>query len=659
MKKLNNLIWLFLFITFAFGQTDPPYWVSDSPSSNSQSYIGIGRSSTRNPDFSLDAELIALRSIALEINAQVSGSSRRSITERNDLSDKEFTDEVVVSTLANFKGLRKEVYTDERRGYYYVYLEYSKSQHEKNIAESKTNAARLVEEYQSINRRDFVGQLQKLVNTYELLFQVYGETIIASVDGRDVNLQDYIPSEISKLMRQLIFEEVGNTTLNGVYRQALESELGFDVFVKKPGINRYKLSNLPFTFEFEAGDGDFSFSEISSDESGYVFNGITLIKSNIPRQLIVAYPALNKLRYNATSFPYFEKVLKNIASQSLINFSLDVDLVKTDKVTVWVKSSEGLSGNSIRSINDAFDISFKNNTSFTLIDRQTAEAILEKNNQSSADVCDNSECRIQLGQALGVEKFVLVDITYIPGSRRISAVIRYTDVVRKISDAIKKYDVRVRSNDVEGAVFNNIDNWVKDFYGVLNPPTLNIYTNVTNVRIDLGGKYEYLPLIDYNVEPGTYTFKYEKDGYETRTQKVTLVPNDQCCEDIEMKEKTRFKAFYKSLFLPGSGQRYNADSKNTSFVAKGWRQTILSALITGGMVYSWYLYTDAQNNYNSAQLAYSKATSVEAIEATKSEAKIANSDLNQAYNIALGTSVSLFIYSLYSAIDAAISQPEN
>ena len=77
----------------------------------------------------------------------------------------------------------------------------TKIYHKKNILDSKTRAINLVQEYESISKVDFVSRLQKLVHTYEALFQVYGEDIFTDVDKRSVNLQSFVPSELSKLIR--------------------------------------------------------------------------------------------------------------------------------------------------------------------------------------------------------------------------------------------------------------------------------------------------------------------------------------------------------------------------------------------------------------------------------------------------------------------------
>jgi len=648
-----------IFVPILLYSQDIRWWVESPPSSDENTYVGIGHASTKNPNYALVAEKNALRSIALEINAQISGQTRRSVTSINDISEREFTDEFIVSTLGSFRGLeKKDDFIDTKKNRYYIYFEYSKSDHRQNIEDTKKRAINLVQEYESISKVDFVSRLQKLVHTYEALFQVYGEDIFTAVDKRSVNLQSFVPSELSKLIRQINLREVGKTLLKGVYQQALVTSLEFEAMVRISSSVEIKGKNIPFIFEFEAGSGDFSFQNVSSDEFGIVVNGVSQITSNIPKQIIAAYVDLKPLKKGVTDFYHLDKALDKLSIIKKINFSIDVSLVTNDRVSIWVKSSEGIPNNVIRSINDAFDISFKKFTQFELIDRQTAESILEKKGQNFLDVCDNSECRIILGKELGVDKFILVDVTYSIRSRNVSAVLRYADIARNISEEIRKYDAPVQNGDVEKTIFSNIDKWTKDFYGVLNPPVLNLYTNVNGVRVSFGGKFEFLPLIDYEIAPGNYEFVFEKDGYETKTRKEKLLPNAVCCEDLELKEKTRFKAFYKSFILPGSGQRYSADNQNPDIRRKGFIHSSIGFLTTAATVYLWYALSQSQTTYDNAQLAYSRSTTVSGIESTRKEAIIANQNLNKSYNTAIAISALMALFSTYSGADAAVKLPQ-
>ena len=87
MKYVLKWVRSFILIApiFVFTQ-DVPWWIESPPSSDDNIYVGIGQSSTNNPNYSLAAEKDAFRSIALEINAQISGQTRSRITSINDIT---------------------------------------------------------------------------------------------------------------------------------------------------------------------------------------------------------------------------------------------------------------------------------------------------------------------------------------------------------------------------------------------------------------------------------------------------------------------------------------------------------------------------------------------------------------------------------------------
>lgn len=643
---------------FLFSQ-DIPWWVESKPTSDASTYVGIGESSTRSANYSQEAEKAALRSIALEINASISGQTRSRVTSRNDISEREFTNEFIVSTLGSFKGLvKKGDYIDRKKDRYYIYFEYSKSDHQENIGAAKNRAISLIEQYSSFEKEEYIQRLQGLVNAYEELFQIYGEDVFTSVNGLNTNLQSFVPAEISKMIRQIVIDASGQTQLNGVFQQPLNDELAFQLKAQTGPRSTINAFGLPFIFEFEAGSGNFSFSNVTSDEYGFVTNGLLKITSNIPRQVIVARLDLTQLKTYRTPFYHLDKSLAELSKQKKVNFTLDVSLVKSDRVSIWVKSSGGIPEMVVRNINDSFDISFKKLTEFELVDRQTAEAILDKKNLSSADVCNSSECRIQLGKDIGVDKFVLIDIAYSSRSKKVTATLRYANVIRNVSEEIRKYDAKVRGNDFESAIYDNIDRWVEDFYGVLNPPSINLASNVSGVRVTFGSYREFLPLIDYEVNPGNYEFVFEKNGYESKSRKENLFPNDVCCDDVVLKKKTRAKAFIRSTLLPGSGQRYGKDNRNQNVGRKSLIHTATNALLTAGTLYAWYAFSSNQKTYDDAQITYSKSTNITDIDQTRKAAIIANQNLKQSQSNAVTLTALMMLFSVYSGVDAAVTLPD-
>ena len=213
-----------------------------------------------------------------------------------------------------------------------------------------------------------------------------------------------------------------------------------------------------------------------------------------------------------------------------------------------------------------------------------------------------------------------------------------------------------------------------DFYNKLNPAKINLEANTIDVKVtyknitdesnvkgvdqDSRKEFQYLPLIDYEFEPGDYEFIFEKDGYESKTRKVTLGANSVCCDPVKLKEKTQFKAFAKSFIFPGSGQRYGSDSRNQYRTKKSLTHTAIGITAAALTVYTWYALSQSQSSYDKSQLDYSRATSVVSIESTRKEAIIANNNLNQSYQTAVAMSALMAVFSMYSGVDAAVTLPK-
>ena len=657
MKHLLKIL-LFLLPIAIFCQ-DEPNWLTKKPQSNSFNYVGIGQASLLDDNYAVKAEEMAFRSIAQEINVSISSLTKDRTIERNGIVDYETFDQFIVSTLSNLKGVKKKGdHIDKKKNLYYVYFEYSRSEHLNNIKAAKQRAISLVEQYSTFEKEEYIQRLQRLVNAYEELFQIYGEDVYADVNGLNTNLQSFVPAEISKMIRQIVIDASGQTQLKGVFQQPLNDELAFQVKAQTGPRSTINAFGLPFIFEFEAGSGNFSFSNVISDEYGFVTNGLLKITSNIPRQVIVSRLDLTQLKTYRTPFYHLDKSLAELSKQKKVNFTLDVSLVKSDRVSIWVKSSGGISNMVVRNINDSFDIAFKKLTEFELVDRQNAEAILDKKNLSSADVCNSSECRVQLGKDIGVDKFVLIDISYSSRTKLVTATLRYANVVRNISEEIRKYDAKVKGGDFESAIYNNIDRWVEDFYGVLNPPSINLASNVSGVRVTFGSYREFLPLIDYEVNPGNYEFVFEKNGYESKSRKENLFPNDVCCDDVVLKKKTRTKAFIRSTLLPGSGQRYGKDNRNQNVGRKSLIHTATNGLLAAGTLYAWYAFSNNQKKYDNAQITYSKSTTIIDIDQTRKAAQIANENLKQSQTNAVTLTALMMLFSVYSGVDAAVTLPD-
>jgi hypothetical protein len=671
LKWVRSLIMIAPILVFT---QDAPWWIESPPSTDDNIYVGIGQSSTNNPNYSLAAEKVAFRSIALEINAQISGQTRSRITSINDISEREFTNEFIVSTLGTFKGLRKiEDFIDRKNNRYYIYYEYAKKDHQKNIEESKLRAINLVKEYETLSNDDFVYRLQKLIHTYEALFQVYGEDIFTDVKRRNVNLQSYIPSEIQKLLRQIKLQDTSQIGYKAVYMEPMLTQLNFLVSLQQRGNEDVPIDNLPFAFEFEAGSGDFAYQDVNSMED-LVINEVTKITSKIPTQIIRSFVDLKALKRNTNSFPYLDKALDKLSLINTISFKVRVSLVSEDQIFFAVSFSDGFSTPFQDKVRNNFEISFNQNTKFKIVDRAIVQAILEQLGLTEDQLCSQAECDVQVGKKLGVKRMVKININYSDTNDELEVIFTDTDVTEKTPSKQEPYRIKTSRRRLEGQILSNLDSWVIDFYNKLNPAKINLEANTSDVKVTYNNitdesnvkgvdqnarkEFQYLPLIDYEFEPGDYELTFEKDGYESKKRKVTLGANSICCDPVSLKEKTSFKAFVKSLIFPGSGQRYGADSRNQNRTKKSVTHTTIGITAAALTIYTWYALTLSQSSYDKAQLDYSRATSVVSIETTRKEAIIANNNLNQSYQTAVAMSALMVIFSVYSGVDAAVTLPK-
>ena len=151
---------------------------------------------------------------------------------------------------------------------------------------------------------------------------------------------------------------------------------------------------------------------------------------------------------------------------------------------------------------------------------------------------------------------------------------------------------------------------------------------------------------------------FEKNGYESKSRKENLFPNDVCCDDVVLKKKTRAKAFIRSALLPGSGQRYGKDNRNQNVGRKSLIHTATNALLTAGTLYAWYAFSNNQKTYDDAQITYSKSTNIIDIDQTRKAAQIANQNLKQSQSNAVTLTALMMLFSVYSGVDAALTLPD-
>lgn len=645
---------------FALGQGIKPGWVTRMPTSDDMRFVGRGEASTNQDNYKALAERNALRSIALEINTEISGTSRRTVTERNDISQKEFTDEFIVSTLANIQGLEKKgEYEDTRKGVYYILWEYPKSVHRKNLDRAKNNAIEIFENFRELQPYQVYDKLDKLVKCLEKLNFVYGDDVYAEFDGRKYNLQNEVPSKINEELRRF---ELSSTSLylKGVYMQPVEDPLKITATVRLPApFYEQPGSNLPIEFLFKYGDGLFMDNVVYPNSVGHGEARIVKISDKIRNQQVTARIDLKAFKSQDLSFAILDRALDKLSSQTELTYNIEVSMQKNDRIAVYVKSSEGIDNRTIVVVNQLFEEAMNRISDFEIVDRTAAEETFKKKGYTSADVCDNENCRIEIGKVLNVDKFVLVDLTYVTSQEELSCAMRYTDVRKQKSEGFKNYNTKAEYGNLLTSLRGIVPEWAADFYAVLNPAKVTFTSNVPRSKVFIDGEmFAFLPLVEQEFEHKDYLFEFRALGYETRTKRIDLGSSIIINEHIDLRPKTPFNAFKKSLLFPGLGQFYSVDEDNLGRKGTGWLMAAGGLLAIAGTAITYNQYIQAFDDYNASKSIYEQQTTMEGIEEYRVRTANLNDTMHSKYTIVLTVSSVAGIYWLGNAIEALINMPQ-
>ena len=658
--KRAGLLLLLALPFFIYGQGIKPEWVKNLPTSNNERYIGRGEASTKKDNYKQLAERNALRSIAMEINTEISGTSRRHMIEINDISQTEFTDEFIVSTLANFQGLEKKgEYDDLNKSTYYVLWEYPKERHKENIQQAAKNAIELFNEYLWLESFEILDKLDKLVKCYEKMYFLYGEDVYVNVENRKVNLKYEVPTRINELLRHIKINS-NKLYFKGVYSKNIDKPLKVqvDMYLPEP-IGKTSGYGLPLEFFFKYGSGIFSDERVFVNDFGDAETRIVKITDKIKNQQVVARIDLKALKSKDLEFSLLDKSLDRLGSQTEIVFNIEVSLQRNDRIAVYVKSSEGMDYQSILVVNQLFEEAFNKISDFEIVDRTAADEIFSNRGYTNADVCDNEQCRIEIGTVLNVDKFVLVDLIYVTRENEISCSMRYTDVIKQRSEGRQNYNTKVNKSDYLSSLRLIIPSWVSVFYQQLNPARVTFTSNAADARIFVDGKmYAFSPLVDEEFDQNNYLFEFKALGYESKKKKLDLGSNVIINEHIDLKKKTPFKAFRKSLLFPGLGQFYSVDENNENRKSTGWIMVAGGLATFAGSVYAWNNYNQSLEKYNNTKELYDQQTTIDGIEEYSAKTTTDNDNMLNQYTIAVTFSSVTVGYWLANAIEAMINMPK-
>jgi len=331
---------------------------------------------------------------------------------------------------------------------------------------------------------------------------------------------------------------------------------------------------------------------------------------------------------------------------------------KDEIIAIYVMSSRGFDQGLSERINIVFEREFLKKN-FRILDRTIAEKTLGKQGIkfNSIDVCETKECRVQIGEALEVDKFVTIDISsYMAKSARIlQCDMRITSISEIIIETSDSYKEGIRSGisaeEAEPIIESHVKNWTRKFYEKITPRLVSFaldssISNVTKFYVNKLYKGE-LPIKNYELDSyGKYHFMFKASGYETEHRYDTITPSQSTVNDssITLKKKDKTKAIRQSAFWPGLGQLYSADDSYPGRKTIGGIFVIAGTAAMGASLVSWNNYFQSYREYNLAYDDYMQSKHLEEIESLRDKASSKNEQMINA------KSVSIVCSALYGAI---------
>lgn len=651
---------------FVFAQKAPK-WITNMPQDSDYYWAreGVNKKGLSENEYKSKANERALITISMQLSSNVSSSTESNIYESGTEIERDYSQSQFMSTMADIDGAEK--FADYNgSSQYWVVWRLKKSKHEENMERAAESAKGYYEFFLSFSDKQPVQQLQQLIPAYEDIIKVIGKDIIF---GGGVNLRTEIPSQLSRILYSIRIVPEGETSQTGKVNTPLSKPLKVKTRFKR-GVDP---SDIPIRFVFEGGEGDFSHDVSKTSKSGKAETKVTKIISRKRVQSIRAQIDLGQWRENKMKkFPAFEKHLAELSRSGSVLFQVDVSEVTQQKIAVIavVDNPEVINKKNLKRINRSLRSEFIDITEFKLKDETLVESIIDKY-EKSANICSDEECQIEIGKKLGVEQLVFIDIRDYPLQTAITIFLR--DIVENelVMEYTYEFDHSEKADNEEkiDLILDNGPYMIEDFWYRMNPGYLTLNSpGVRGVKasftfIDptewMDAKFEKrFPLTQEKFFEGEYEINVNKLGYEKFHTRFEVSMGDYPEFDINLKAKTPFKAFLKSVIIPGRGQMYSSDIDHRGRMVSGMTYLSLSLLGLAGSGFMWDQYYQAKDVYSVSKSDYADAIEIVDIDQKKDMMTNDFNDMTNKKNTAIaltGITAGLWVF---NAVDAMIFFPE-
>jgi len=607
------LLFLVLLIDMLFSQRMPD-WVEKIPS-DSEYYWARANVSVRGlseAEYKIKANTVAFETISMSIRTAISQQTTSTFNEIMTESDGAFIDvfeeESSASTIADIQGA--ELVGDHTTSTtYWVLWRLNKATHEKNMEKFVDAAKNQYEGFMEMSDDDPVGQLQYLVPAYEAAIKVAG--VPAVFKGK--NLKTEIPNQITSILNSLRLVPDGKTDFTGQAGFSIAKPLKVRVKASK----KMDISNIPILYAYETGEVEFSNPNVFTSSSGRASTKVEKVVSNKTTQRIRASIDLKEWREDRLSrLVSFENRLDEISRSNSVIFNLDVARVTQEEVAViTVGDTSVYSEREFKRLNRTFRKQFNVITEYKLKDEALAEEAMDQYKRSS-ELCSSEECQIKIGKKLGIQRLIFIDVQEYP--KEIAITIFLRNIIENELEMEYTYSFEKNNRDSKEdkikIIENNARSMVKDFWIRNNPGYLTVMINRRNIKADFIHQNptrwmepefeERLPLNNKRFFEGDYLAQIDIPGYEFFETNFECPMGEVVELEIDLIQKTRGKAFWKSFIIPGRGQIYSHDKNNPSRKMMGYVFMGAWAGATAAMGASWNGFFAAQDEFNEANDNY-------------------------------------------------------
>ncbi|MFC1650749.1 PEGA domain-containing protein [Candidatus Latescibacterota bacterium] len=299
---------------------------------------------------------------------------------------------------------------------------------------------------------------------------------------------------------------------------------------------------------------------------------------------------------------------------------------------------------------------YKNNPGtnmYLVVERSQMDKIFEQFEIQNTG-CTDISCAVEFGKMLQVDRIIIGSVNLIGQTYNVTT--RMIDVGSSQTLSVSEVDYRGSIDGLVGSRIQDVadelllgitfKDWERSEYITISGTPENTIVSIN------GEKAGTTPIVNRMVPAGNVSVEIQKRGYESHIEKISLRKGESVQIAYNLFPKTRGKTFIKSLYYPGSGQRY-ADYKR-----KGYLISFVQVVTIAGLIQTNMMSMDAQNEYDDAKDVYYQSASQDKYDRTYQLVQEKYDDVKQSHTfLQISAGVTATVY-LYNIIDAALTKPK-